>query len=83
MAQAITRNTGAPLHPAKPWGSFPMSVVNWESKDMFRDYFFSENVPETAQTMLLFASPIVIISNSLTNEIHIQIKGRSSLKTDR
>ena len=60
-----------------------MSVVNWESKDMFRDYFFSENAPEIAQPTLLFAFPIVITSNSLTNEIHIQIKGRSSLKTDR
>ena len=60
-----------------------MSVVNWESKDMFRDYFFSENAPEIAQPTLLFAFPIVITSNSLTNEIHIQIKERSSLKTDR
>ena len=79
----MNRYTGAPLHPAKPWGSFPMSVVNWESKDMFRDYFFSENAPEIAQPTLLFAFPIVITSNNLTNEIHIQIKGRSSLKTDR
>ena len=41
----MNRYTSVPLHPAKPWGSFPMSVVNWESKDMFRDYFFSENAP--------------------------------------
>ncbi|WP_303037267.1 hypothetical protein [uncultured Duncaniella sp.] len=38
--EMIMRDTTAP---GTPWGSFPMNVVNWEGKDMFRDFFFSEN----------------------------------------
>ena len=63
--EMIMRDTTAP---GTPWGSFPMNVVNWEGKDMFRDFFFSENDSQNCALKTLFASPIHINHNNVYYE---------------
>ncbi len=63
--EMIMRDTTAP---GTPWGSFPMNVVNWEGKDMFRDFFSPKTTPKTAQPKPLFASPIHINHNNVYYE---------------
>ena len=45
-----------------------MNVVNWEGKDMFRDFFFSENDSQNCALKTLFASPIHLNHNNVYYE---------------